>query len=105
MHADDMATAAVFMMQTECEGGLFNVGTGEDITISEVATIVADVVQYDGDIVFDTSRPDGTLRKVLDVTQLSALGWRPRIALREGIASTYEWFQQALSDPRLAIRL
>jgi GDP-L-fucose synthase len=105
MHADDMATAAVFLMQTECEDGLFNVGTGEDITIRDVADIVADVVHYDGDIVFDTSKPDGTLRKVLDVGQLLGLGWRPRIALREGIASTYAWFQQALADPCLAIRL
>jgi GDP-L-fucose synthase len=105
MHADDMARAAVFLMQTDCEGGLFNVGTGEDITIREVAALVADVVQYDGEIVFDTSKPDGTLRKVLDVSQLMELGWRSRITLREGITSTYAWYQQALCDPRLAIRL
>jgi GDP-L-fucose synthase len=105
MHADDMANAAVFLMQKECEGSLFNVGTGEDITIKEVAAIVADVVQCDGKIVFDTSKPDGTLRKVLDVTELFSLGWRPTVNLREGIASTYEWFQHALGDPHVAVRL
>jgi GDP-L-fucose synthase len=105
MHADDMANAAVFLMEKVCDGGLFNVGNGEDITIKEVAAIVADVVQYDGSVVFDRSKPDGTLRKVLDVSQLFGLGWRPRITLRDGIASTYAWYQQALSDPHGAIRL
>jgi nucleoside-diphosphate-sugar epimerase len=68
------------------------VGIGEDIRISEVAKIIADVVGYDGEIVFDTSKPDGTPRKLVDVGRLTALGWKAEIPLREGITSTYAWF-------------
>jgi GDP-L-fucose synthase len=72
--------------------GFLNVGTGEDLTIREIAALVADVVGYDGEFVFDSTRPDGTPRKLLDVSRLEALGWRARIGLREGVADTYHWY-------------
>jgi GDP-L-fucose synthase len=79
-----------------------NVGTGEDVTIRELAEAVADVVGYTGDTQWDTSKPDGTPRKLLDVTRMKALGWEPQIALKDGIRKTYEWFQQeyALMEPQ-----
>lgn len=92
LHVDDLADACVFLMR-RYEGDLpINVGTGEDLSIAELAEIVADVVGFRGRIVFDPSRPDGTPRKLLDVSRLSALGWRARIPLREGIETTYRWF-------------
>ena len=83
---DDLADAAVFLMQTYSGPEFINIGTGQDITIAEFAYIVADVVGYQGRIEFDTSRPDGTPQKLLDVSKISALGWRPRIHLKEGLA-------------------
>ncbi len=69
-----------------------NVGTGEDVTIAELASSVASTVGFSGEIVYDTSRPDGTPRKVLDVSRIAATGWKPRIGLAEGLASTYRWY-------------
>ena len=69
-----------------------NIGVGEDLTIAELARLVAEVVGYEGRIVFDPANPDGTPRKLLDVSRIHALGWRARIALREGVARTYQWF-------------
>jgi GDP-L-fucose synthase len=89
---DDLADAAVFLMQTYSEPEFINVGTGQDITIAEFAHIVADVVGYQGRIEFDTSRPDGMPQKLLDVSKISALGWRPRIHLKEGLADAYADF-------------
>ena len=93
LHVDDMADAAVFLMQHYDEAEIINVGTGEDVTIGELAGMVAEVVGYDGALRFDTSKPDGTPRKLLDVGRLKALGWKPRISLREGLVSTYEWYK------------
>jgi GDP-L-fucose synthase len=89
---DDLADAAVFLMQTYSEPEFINVGTGQDITIAEFAHVVADVVGYQGRIEFDSSRPDGTPQKLLDVSKTSALGWRPRIHLKEGLADAYADF-------------
>jgi GDP-L-fucose synthase len=78
-----------------------NVGWGADISIAELASLVSEVVGFPGRLAFDTSKPDGAPRKLLDVSKLSALGWSPRIALRDGIAATYEWFlknRSALRD-------
>jgi len=92
LHVDDLADAALFLMH-HYEGELFiNVGVGEDISIRGLAELIRDVIGYEGEIVFDTSKPDGTPRKLLDVSRLFALGWRPRIGLREGISMTYQWY-------------
>jgi GDP-L-fucose synthase len=71
---------------------IINIGCGEDVTIRELAELICEVVGFHGELVFDSTKPDGTPRKLLDVSRLKALGWRPRIALREGIAQTYEWY-------------
>jgi GDP-L-fucose synthase len=86
---DDLADACVFLMRTYSAEGLVNVGTGEDVTIREFAEMVAEVVGYRGELVFDTSRPDGAPRKLLDVTKLNGLGWRPKIGLRHGLGQAY----------------
>jgi GDP-L-fucose synthase len=89
---DDLADAAVFLMQNYSESGFINIGAGQDITIAEFAHLVADVVGYQGKIEFDTSRPDGMPQKLLDVSKITALGWRPRIHLKEGLADAYADF-------------
>jgi GDP-L-fucose synthase len=96
---DDLAAAAYFAMENyDCADPL-NVGTGEDLTIAELAGMVARVAGYRGAIRFDPSRPDGTPRKLLDVSRLSALGWRSRIGLEDGIASTYSWYLDRFAAP------
>lgn len=92
LHVDDLADAAVFLMERYDGEEIVNVGVGEDVTIAELAEIVRDVVGYEGAIEWDASRPDGTPRKLLDVSRLHALGWRARIGLREGIEETYRWY-------------
>ena len=92
LHVDDLAAAVVLLMQNYSAPGIVNIGCGQDITIRELAAIVAAAVGYTGSIVGDSSRPDGTPRKLLDSAGLRALGWRPRIALAEGIRETYRWF-------------
>jgi GDP-L-fucose synthase len=94
MHVDDVADACVFLMRSYDEGGLINVGVGEDISIRELAAVVQEIVGYNGEIVWDASRPDGTPRKLLDVSRLHARGWRHRIDLRTGITDTYQWFRE-----------
>ena len=92
LHVDDLARAVVFLMRTYEEGDIVNVGCGSDVSIRELAETVAEVVGFRGRIRFDASKPDGTPRKLLDVGRISALGWSPRIGLREGIASTFQWY-------------
>jgi len=92
MCVDDLADAAVFLMQNYSDTGFINIGSGQDITIAEFAHLVADVVGYQGRVEFDTSRPDGMPRKLLDVSKIGALGWRPRIPLKDGIADAYADF-------------
>jgi GDP-L-fucose synthase len=92
LHVDDLADACLFLMDNYEEQQTVNVGAGEDATIKELATLVRDIVCPSAEVVFDTSMPDGTPRKLLDVSRLHALGWRHRISLRDGIASAYEWF-------------
>jgi GDP-L-fucose synthase len=102
MHADDMADAVLFLMDRYESPEIINVGTGRDVSISELAEIIRGVVRFDGDIRFDPSRPDGTPRKLLDVSRLSALGWKASIDLTEGIKSTYAWFVEKGSGPARA---
>jgi GDP-L-fucose synthase len=92
LHVDDMADACVFVMQEYEEPELLNIGWGRDIAIRELAELVARVVGYEGELEWDTSRPDGTPRKLLDTTRINALGWQPRIGLEDGIRQTYEWY-------------
>jgi GDP-L-fucose synthase len=93
LHVDDLAEAAVFLMQNYSEEQFINVGSGEDLTIRELAGLVAEVVGFSGSIVTDPSKPDGTPRKLMDVSRLKALGWAPRIRLHEGIQRTYGEFR------------
>jgi GDP-L-fucose synthase len=93
LHVDDLADAALFLMLHYDEEGIVNVGAGEDITIRELAEMIAGVVGYRGRLSFDASKPDGMPRKLLDVSRLTAFGWRPRIPLRDGIVRTYRWYQ------------
>jgi GDP-L-fucose synthase len=92
LYVDDMAEACVFLMERGIPDGLFNVGTGTDVTIKELADTVMEVVGFKGTIVFDSSKPDGTPRKLLDVSRMWELGWRGRVDLREGISKAYQDF-------------
>ncbi len=92
LHADDLAEAAIFLMLNYDEPEIINVGSGEDQTIRELALAISDVVGYRGTLRFDTAKPDGSPRKLLDISRLHQLGWRPRISLLEGIRMTYDWY-------------
>ena len=97
LHVDDVADACLHLMHRYDDGAVINIGCGEDISIADVAELVRQVVGYDGQIVFDTSMPDGAPRKLLNVERIVATGWRPRITLADGIADTYRWYLDALS--------
>ena len=94
LHVDDLAEACYVCMQNYDEAEHINVGTGEDVRIWELANIIADVVGYDRDINWDFTKPNGTPRKVLNVDKIKSLGWEPKISLREGIETTYQWYKQ-----------
>jgi GDP-L-fucose synthase len=96
LHVDDLADACLFLMEHYEEDGHINVGTGEDCSIRALAELVRDIVYPAAELAFDTSKPDGTPRKVLDVSKLRSLGWSPTISLEDGIPSTYQWFLDAL---------
>ena len=98
LHVDDLADAVVFLMKHWSEEEPINIGTGIDVTIAALAQLIADVVGFTGRFVFDASKPDGTPRKLLDVSKLAALGWRPRIDLEVGIRQTYEWYRTSARD-------
>lgn len=109
LHVDDMAAASIFVMNadnavyqanTETMLSHLNVGTGEDCTIAEMALTMAAVVGFEGDVVFDSTKPDGAPRKLMDVSKLNALGWKHSITLRDGLAATYEWFLRHQDDFR-----
>jgi GDP-L-fucose synthase len=92
LHVDDLAEALVFLMERYDSPEIINIGCGQDVTIAELASLVREIVGFDGGLAFDRSKPDGTPRKLLDVSKMGALGWRPRIALADGIRDTYRWF-------------
>lgn len=92
LHVDDLASAAVFAMLHHDSAQILNVGTGEDVTILELAEMIRSIVGFEGRIVWDASKPDGTPRKLLDVSRLAALGWRATTPLRQGLENTYRWF-------------
>lgn len=95
LHVDDLADACVFLMDRFDDAQPINIGTGEDISIADLSKLIAEVVGFEGDVVYDRSKPDGTPRKLLDVSRLHALGWTHRIGLREGIELTYKWYVQS----------
>ena len=92
LHVDDMADASVYLMNNYDGDDFVNVGTGEDVTIKELAEIVKSTIGFEGELKFDTSKPDGTPRKLLDVTKINEAGWKAKIGLIDGVKSTYQWF-------------
>jgi GDP-L-fucose synthase len=92
LHVDDLASACLFLLEKYDSPEIINVGCGKDISIRELAELICDVVGFDGELAWDTTKPDGTPRKLLDITNLRDLGWRPTIPLRDGVAQTYDWF-------------
>ena len=92
LHVDDLADACVFLMNHYEDSEIINIGVGKDISISELADLIKDIVGFKGSIHYDRSKPDGTPRKLLDVSKLQALGWQPKISLRQGIEMTYRWY-------------
>lgn len=92
LHADDLAAACLHLMKTYNDPEIVNIGTGEDVSIKEFAELVREVVGYTGEIAWDATKPDGTPRKLLDVSKVNGLGWKASISLRDGIAKTYAWF-------------
>lgn len=101
LHADDLASACFYLMENYSEPELINIGTGVDVTIKELASIVQSVVGYEGQVVWDTSKPDGTPRKLMDVSKLHATGWNHQIELKDGIALAYQDFLNNHSSIRL----
>jgi GDP-L-fucose synthase len=101
MHVDDLAAALVFLLENYDDAQTINVGVGEDVTIREIAETVAEVVGFTGTIVQDTTKPDGTPRKLLDTSRIAAMGWKPEIPLAAGLADTYRWFLDHQATARL----
>ena len=98
LHVDDCASACLHLLEKYDSPEVINVGCGEDVTIRELAELICDVVGFDGDLAWDKTKPDGTPRKLLDVSKLRALGWTPTIPLRDGIARTYDWFLKNIAQ-------
>ena len=94
LHVDDLASACLFLLQNYDSPEIINIGTGTDLTIRELAELICEVVGFDGGLTWDASQPDGTPRKLLDISKITSLGWKPTISLREGIAQIYEWFRR-----------
>lgn len=101
LHVDDLADAVIYLLENYEDEPIVNIGWGEDVTIRELAELVMAESGYRGRLVFDSSKPDGTPRKLLDTTRLTALGWRPKISLEAGIRSTYAWFREHWAEARL----
>jgi GDP-L-fucose synthase len=99
LHADDLADACVYLMEHYDQEGLVNIGTGTDLTITELAMMVKDIVGFDGELIYDASKPDGTPRKLMDVSKLSNLGWRHKIGLREGLERVYAEYKSVHQNP------
>jgi GDP-L-fucose synthase len=100
LHVEDLAAASLFLLEHYDSPDIINVGVGKDLTIRELAEIVTGVVGYEGELVQDSSKPDGTPRKLLDVSRINDLGWKAAVPLRDGIAATYQWFLDHQSDIR-----
>jgi len=101
LHTTDLAEACLFLLDHYDEPDLVNIGCGEDVAIRELAETVCDVLGFDGSLEFDASKPDGTPRKLLDISKIKSLGWSPKISLRDGIADAYRWFCENYKEARL----
>jgi GDP-L-fucose synthase len=101
LHVDDLADAVLYLLHAYDAEPIVNIGWGQDVTIRELAELVMSAIGYSGRLVFDSTKPDGTPRKLLDVSRLAGLGWQPRIPLQSGIERTYEWFREHSADARL----
>jgi GDP-L-fucose synthase len=101
LHVDDLADAVVYLLKTYDAEEIVNVGWGDDVTIRELAELVASASGFPGRLVFDSTKPDGTPRKLLDTSRLTSLGWKPKITLRAGIEQTYSWFKEHVAEARL----
>jgi GDP-L-fucose synthase len=97
LHVDDLAEACFFLMQNYNEPSFVNIGFGDDITIKDLAEMIRDIVGFQGEIIFNSSRPDGTMKKLMDSTRMLSLGWKPKISLKDGLARTYENFLKEMS--------
>ena len=97
-HVDDCAAACIHLMDVYEDSEIINIGVGTDLTIAELAEVVRRAVGFQGDVLFDKSRPDGTPRKLVDVSRIFSLGWRPAISLEEGVRATYQWYKEQLDD-------
>jgi len=106
LYADDLAEACLFLMENYNEEGLVNIGTGEDLEIGELALMIKNIVGFNGTVQHDLSKPDGTPRKLMDVSKLHALGWKHKIELKEGLQMVYKDFEQyySIRNPQSAIR-
>ena len=100
LYVEDLANAVVFLAKSYDDEKIINVGVGEDIQIAELASLISDIVGFDGSLEFDTGKPDGTPRKLLDVSRIRGLGWEPAWSLRDGISQTYDWFVSNYDDIR-----
>ncbi|MCI5146871.1 MAG: GDP-L-fucose synthase [Candidatus Electrothrix sp. AR3] len=101
LHVEDLASACLFLMKNYSDSEIINVGSGQEVTIAELAALVSRVIEFEGDVRYNTAMPDGTPRKLLDISKLSSLGWKSRIALQEGVAETYSWFLENEKKARL----
>jgi len=101
LHVDDLADAVLYLLQSYDDEPIVNIGWGRDVTIRELAELIVSVIDYKGRLVFDNSKPDGTPRKLLDVSRLAGLGWSPKVSLAQGIESTYAWFKEHFAEARL----
>jgi GDP-L-fucose synthase len=98
LFVDDMAEAVVFALENKLPDYLYNVGTGEDLTIKQLAETIQKITGHQGEIVWDSSKPDGTPRKLMDISKMHALGWKHKVVLEEGIQKTYEWFVENVDN-------
>ena len=94
LYVDDLADACIFLMNNYSDSEIINIGTGEDISIKELAMLIGDIVGYTGELIFDSTKPDGTQRKLLDVSKLRSLGWKNKISLRQGIEDVCKWYKE-----------
>ena len=105
LHVDDLAEAVDFLIESYDSDECINIGTGKDISIMELANLVSEIVGYEGSIKWDASKPNGTLRKILDNSKIDSLGWHPKISLVEGVTRTYEWFLDEINKNNSKIKL
>ena len=98
LHVDDMAEAVVFALENQLTSNLYNIGTGKDVTIKELAETIQRVIGHKGEIIWDTSKPDGTPRKLMDVSKMKAMGWQYSTELEDGVKNTYQWFLENIDS-------